>query len=251
MRYVRAPEKHRSTGASMKEDPDWGRRPPSKSRTGGMMRQTSPDSRDSSKASMAMTFNLTERQSTDMMGRTSSADSMNWADKMPWVESAMMSFAKNEAELDHTGHRFVMTEGNIFRVLWAPLTTILLLYTATIFTYRIVFEELKMPEPLPTSRGWEIFDEFVNAVFWADLFAHFFFSYRNLSGVEVDYYCYCYYYYYYYCYYYYYYYCYCYYYYYCYSYSYSYSYYYYYYPRNLSGVEVDGLPTIARHYLRN
>lgn len=118
--------------------------------------------------------------------RTDGAMLNDWAHPMTSVPSVLTFIVEDEAEkMDRTGQVFAISENNPFRMLWAPLITILLLYTATLFMYRIVFLDMKMPEPIRASDEWKSFDEFVNIVFWIDLIVNFFFTYNTATGLRV------------------------------------------------------------------
>jgi len=94
-------------------------------------------------------------------------------------------------ERDHCGNVFVVHESSRCRSLWNLLISLLLAYTATIFLYRICFIEFNINRDQgengsDSTSGWETFEVVVNSVFWVDLFANFFFSYRDPLGHEVD-----------------------------------------------------------------
>mmetsp|Transcript_47492 Transcript_47492/g.119682 ORF Transcript_47492/g.119682 Transcript_47492/m.119682 type:complete len:818 (-) Transcript_47492:302-2755(-) len=88
---------------------------------------------------------------------------------------------------DHCGSQFVMRESSIFRCVWTHVICVLLMYTGTIFLYRITFIEFHIPEPLDAGGvGFQILDELMSALFLLDLFLNFFFTYRDHHGMEVD-----------------------------------------------------------------
>ena len=45
---------------------------------------------------------------------------------------------------------------------------------------------MKIPEPIRASGPWKLFDEFVNIVFWIDLFVNFFFTYNTVPALVMD-----------------------------------------------------------------
>jgi len=92
---------------------------------------------------------------------------------------------------EHFGSAFVLRKGNPLRFAWTLLVTLLLVYTGTIFLYRLCFIDFHMTlatEAVTETRssGWEGFDVFVTVVFWIDLFLNFLFSFDLEDGTEVD-----------------------------------------------------------------
>jgi len=86
---------------------------------------------------------------------------------------------------------FVVRKSNPLRSCWMCLVTLLLVYTGTIFLYRLCFLDFRIPPPSsdPTaeasSAGWKEFDLLVTIIFWVDLVANFFFSFDDEQGDEV------------------------------------------------------------------
>lgn len=95
-----------------------------------------------------------------------------------------------EPEPDHCGSKFVMYEGSMFRRIWNVVVALLLVYTATIFLYRLIFVEMYILNVhLNTKQrdGWTAFDDYlVNVLFWFDLFVNFLFTFQDPYGREVD-----------------------------------------------------------------
>lgn len=86
--------------------------------------------------------------------------------------------------IDDVGARFVLTEASILRKLWEPLITIVLLYTSTVFPYKLCFLDFRiMPEgeTAPTVYSLEVISQIVDAIFVIDLILGFF-----LSSVDPD-----------------------------------------------------------------
>eukprot|EP00928_Gymnodinium_smaydae_P047872 TRINITY_DN31984_c0_g1_i1.p1 TRINITY_DN31984_c0_g1~~TRINITY_DN31984_c0_g1_i1.p1 ORF type:complete len:719 (+),score=104.90 TRINITY_DN31984_c0_g1_i1:42-2198(+) len=87
---------------------------------------------------------------------------------------------------NHCCSRFVMTESNWFRRFWEAVADLLLVYTGTVFLFRICFVEFHIEEPIKEHPGWDTFDDIVNGMFIFDLCVRFFFSYRAANDREVD-----------------------------------------------------------------
>mmetsp|Transcript_85861 Transcript_85861/g.237841 ORF Transcript_85861/g.237841 Transcript_85861/m.237841 type:complete len:722 (+) Transcript_85861:68-2233(+) len=88
---------------------------------------------------------------------------------------------------DHCGSRFTLHEANPLRSCWNAVISVLVIYIATIYLYRLCFIEFHIPEPLgQDDSSWQAFEEVVNVVFWIDLFASFLMTYRDSHGKEVD-----------------------------------------------------------------
>lgn len=93
---------------------------------------------------------------------------------------------EREPEPDHCGNCIVMRQDNLFRRIWNVVLAILLVYTGTIFLYRLAFIECRIPlQPVPQD-GWMTFDTIVNYCFWIDMFLNFLFSSEDMYGREVD-----------------------------------------------------------------
>lgn len=98
---------------------------------------------------------------------------------------------------DHFGSKFVLKQGNPVRSLWAALISMLLLYTGTVFLFRLSFHEFRIErEGVQTESranavrqedGWRTLDNVMTYAFCVDLFANFFFSYEDERlGREID-----------------------------------------------------------------
>lgn len=122
-----------------------------------------------------------------------SGSSRDFSGQLAWMETLMEDRAK--AAQDHWGSQLVMKERNPLRIFWSLLIVILLVYTGTIFVYRICFQDFKIPFGRPDSHTgpnawddfWYTLDDVVYYIFVADLFANFFFSYHDEKlGHEID-----------------------------------------------------------------
>mmetsp|Transcript_101992 Transcript_101992/g.297468 ORF Transcript_101992/g.297468 Transcript_101992/m.297468 type:complete len:747 (-) Transcript_101992:93-2333(-) len=87
-------------------------------------------------------------------------------------------------------NRFILREDNPFRMLWSSTVFITLLYTASIFLYRLSFCTFHINadgnDPVgEDDLGWNLVDTFVDYFFLVDLVMHFFHSYRDEKGFEV------------------------------------------------------------------
>mmetsp|Transcript_172148 Transcript_172148/g.551803 ORF Transcript_172148/g.551803 Transcript_172148/m.551803 type:complete len:789 (+) Transcript_172148:72-2438(+) len=87
---------------------------------------------------------------------------------------------------DHCCSAWVMYEASWVRAFWNLIVGVLLVYTGTIFLFRICFIDFHIPTPIESGPGWQLFDEIVNVAFWLDLVSNFFFTYRDKRGLEVD-----------------------------------------------------------------
>jgi len=84
------------------------------------------------------------------------------------------------------GHRFVMREGNVFRSIWNVIVALLLVYTATIFPFRLCFIEFRIMDPEKSlSNLWLLMEQAVDILFIIDLFLNFFFSFTNKENCEI------------------------------------------------------------------
>lgn len=90
--------------------------------------------------------------------------------------------------------QLVVYQSNTLRSIWSLLVAVLLLYTGTVFIYRLCFVEFRMdPDCQVTSSkeqhepdsGWVTVDWIVTALFVVDLIVSFFFSYEDEFGLEV------------------------------------------------------------------
>lgn len=117
---------------------------------------------------------LVEEDSGNMTCQVS--ESQGLADELPW------------------GSSFVWRRDSTFRMLWGAIVTVLLVYTGTLFVYRLAFIDFHVQSPSEPlehiavkerSRAWEGIDIVVTVFFWLDLFLCFFFSYDDEKGTEV------------------------------------------------------------------
>eukprot|EP00931_Biecheleriopsis_adriatica_P065655 TRINITY_DN40148_c0_g1_i1.p1 TRINITY_DN40148_c0_g1~~TRINITY_DN40148_c0_g1_i1.p1 ORF type:complete len:805 (-),score=145.54 TRINITY_DN40148_c0_g1_i1:129-2483(-) len=86
------------------------------------------------------------------------------------------------------GSSFVMKESSRCRKLWSSIVAILLLYTGTIFPYKLAFVEFKIEQDLDVSQDpvWDVVETLVDVLFWIDLFISFFFSFKDdKTSIEV------------------------------------------------------------------
>eukprot|EP00928_Gymnodinium_smaydae_P052929 TRINITY_DN3704_c0_g2_i1.p1 TRINITY_DN3704_c0_g2~~TRINITY_DN3704_c0_g2_i1.p1 ORF type:complete len:768 (+),score=144.00 TRINITY_DN3704_c0_g2_i1:74-2377(+) len=83
--------------------------------------------------------------------------------------------------------RLVIRERNAFRRLWTVLLSIVLIYTATVFPYRLSFIHFPIPrnDHFIDDGVFSIIDIVVELVFLIDLVINFFFTYRDSRGREV------------------------------------------------------------------
>mmetsp|Transcript_114458 Transcript_114458/g.364945 ORF Transcript_114458/g.364945 Transcript_114458/m.364945 type:complete len:817 (-) Transcript_114458:91-2541(-) len=92
---------------------------------------------------------------------------------------------------DHCGSRFVLCENSPVRTTWTVVLFLLLLYTATIFLYRLCFCVFHINEDGADPIGsddpfWNTLDRCVDVLFLVDLVANFFLSYKDVRGNEID-----------------------------------------------------------------
>mmetsp|Transcript_113513 Transcript_113513/g.367239 ORF Transcript_113513/g.367239 Transcript_113513/m.367239 type:complete len:751 (-) Transcript_113513:154-2406(-) len=93
---------------------------------------------------------------------------------------------------DRCGSQFVINNENYFRIVWSILIVLMLVYTGTVFLYRLAFLEFKIlinnesAEIFTTGEWWEILDKVMTTVFWTDLVVNFFFTYEDKAGHEVS-----------------------------------------------------------------
>mmetsp|Transcript_123516 Transcript_123516/g.384492 ORF Transcript_123516/g.384492 Transcript_123516/m.384492 type:complete len:745 (-) Transcript_123516:306-2540(-) len=96
-----------------------------------------------------------------------------------------------ESAVDHCGSGFVLHEDNYLRHLWTVLVVFVLLYTATVFLFRLCFCSFYIgmdgEEPIGVGDvGWDNMDRFVDIIFWCDILVNFFLSYKDDERTEVD-----------------------------------------------------------------
>jgi len=86
---------------------------------------------------------------------------------------------------DHWGKRFVICEDHPVRLVWSFVVFFMLIYTGTLFPYNFSFVEHHIPEPIVSD--FAVVEALVDALFWIDLIANFFFTYEDeATGREVD-----------------------------------------------------------------
>lgn len=83
------------------------------------------------------------------------------------------------------GSRFVLREANPIRKWWGILVALLLLYTVTVFPYKLSFIDFKIPRPPQPSVAWDVVETFVDVCWWIDLGINFFQSFRDQEEAEV------------------------------------------------------------------
>lgn len=95
----------------------------------------------------------------------------------------------------------ILHEKHPLRIVWTGLITVLLVYIGTVFIYRLTFIEFRLgadaaaktrsfsgPAAAEGTRPddlWELWDGVINICFWVDLFAYFFFTFRDERLQEV------------------------------------------------------------------
>jgi len=84
------------------------------------------------------------------------------------------------------GSSFVIYESNSWRKLWNFVLFLLLMYTGTVFPYRLCFLDFTIPEATVVDQHWQNFEIVVDILFWFDLFINFFFTYSDDFGNEID-----------------------------------------------------------------
>eukprot|EP00930_Biecheleria_cincta_P096149 TRINITY_DN88021_c0_g1_i1.p1 TRINITY_DN88021_c0_g1~~TRINITY_DN88021_c0_g1_i1.p1 ORF type:complete len:773 (+),score=111.39 TRINITY_DN88021_c0_g1_i1:78-2396(+) len=82
---------------------------------------------------------------------------------------------------------FVMKEGNKFRRLWNGMIGLLLLYTGTLFPYKLCFLDFRIhgSDSVENDQEWIVTEMIVDILFWFDLIVIFFFSYKDDRQHEV------------------------------------------------------------------
>jgi len=94
--------------------------------------------------------------------------------------------AKVEAGGSRFGiQRFIMHPDNNIRRIWTCLVVGLLVYTGTIFIYRLIFVRFYVPRELEVPKFWTAFDSMVDVMFLLDLMIQFLFTYTSEKGHEV------------------------------------------------------------------
>eukprot|EP00435_Cladocopium_sp_Y103_P055925 s912_g18.t1 len=81
--------------------------------------------------------------------------------------------------------KFIMYPDNSFRRLWTAMVVGLLVYTGTVFIYRLIFVRFYVPRELEVPRFWNYFDRMVDVMFVMDLLIQFLFTYTSEKGYEV------------------------------------------------------------------
>jgi len=79
----------------------------------------------------------------------------------------------------------VLTEDSPIRKMYEFVLTLMLVYTGTLFPYRLCFVEFHLPEEAPENELWTKMEYSVDVLFWIDLLANFFLSERDNRGVEI------------------------------------------------------------------
>lgn len=94
---------------------------------------------------------------------------------------------KSRQTTTHFGSIFVMREPNRFRKFWNFLIGLLLLYTGTLFPYKLCFLEFRInpTENIENAQEWVVTEQIVDILFWIDLLVIFFFSYKDERQTEV------------------------------------------------------------------
>jgi len=99
----------------------------------------------------------------------------------------------DKSAADRCGSAFVLRKGHRFRLAWTLFVIILLIYTGTIFMYRVCFVTFRIETEgtayngirVSKHDGWEVFETLVTVFFGIDLVLNFFFTYENQAGNEV------------------------------------------------------------------
>jgi len=79
----------------------------------------------------------------------------------------------------------VLGEERRVRMAWNIVIAAILAYTGTVFPFRLVFLEFRIPTESPSNTVFLWIEEPINILFWADLIVGFFISYRDRDGKEV------------------------------------------------------------------
>eukprot|EP00434_Breviolum_minutum_P013898 symbB.v1.2.012256.t1/scaffold843.1/size158467/7 len=100
-----------------------------------------------------------------------------------WAEPSNV-LARHASSMQHgCGSSFVLKESNMFRKFWGFIVGLLLLYTGTIFPYKLAFIEFYIggTEEMEkeSTRAWAPIEQTVDILFWIDLFLIFIFSYKD------------------------------------------------------------------------
>mmetsp|Transcript_12262 Transcript_12262/g.28627 ORF Transcript_12262/g.28627 Transcript_12262/m.28627 type:complete len:954 (-) Transcript_12262:98-2959(-) len=82
--------------------------------------------------------------------------------------------------------KLVFYEGSPVRRVWTFVLGFLLMYTATIFPYRLCFIDFHVDGVIPDNIFWQVFEIVMDSLWWVDLVINFFFTYRQPGGTEVD-----------------------------------------------------------------
>jgi len=85
----------------------------------------------------------------------------------------------------HLLDRLVILENHPLRKAWNVIIVVLLLYTGTILPFKLCFIEFRIPDALPENQTWTQVDLAIDILFWVDLVANFFFTYRDRKSREV------------------------------------------------------------------
>lgn len=106
-----------------------------------------------------------------------------------WAEPSNV-LARHVSSMQHgCGSRFVMKESNPFRKFWNFVIGILLLYTGTVFPYKLAFIEFYINSSSEmedeVKQAWFPVEQTVDILFWTDLFLIFVFSYKD-EKLEVE-----------------------------------------------------------------
>lgn len=80
--------------------------------------------------------------------------------------------------------KFIMYPDNNFRRLWTALVVGLLVYTGTVFIYRLIFVRFYVPRELEVPRFWNYFDHMVDIMFVMDLLIQFFFHLHQRERIR-------------------------------------------------------------------
>lgn len=97
------------------------------------------------------------------------------------------------SRIEQTLQKFVIAPHSRFKKYWNVVVSWLLIYTATVFPYKLCFLSFRipenpgdLPEPLDDNLVWDVISVIVDLLFWMDLVICFFSSYYDSEGQIVS-----------------------------------------------------------------
>jgi CRP-like cAMP-binding protein len=79
----------------------------------------------------------------------------------------------------------VATESNVFRQFFGVVVAVCLVYTGTVFPFRLCFLEFRIPDGVPENTFLTAIEDLIDLTFWIDLVANFLFSFTDSQGNEI------------------------------------------------------------------